>query len=284
MKDFIKKTWPVLSKWLKPTLFTVGIWAVIVFIFFVVVLPIITRHSQLVEVPDVCGISAEEAIALLAKKKFRYEKIPCSVYRPHEPLHSILEQYPRAGSAVKKNRRIYLTENYNKQAYVPMPDLMDHTIRNAYVVLKSKNIALGKIEYVEDIAHNSVLGQFHDNEEIPPGKSIQVGSKVDLLVGIHSTGGSIKVPKVTYLESLEELEMVLLSSGLRLGEVSYEDSMEHAPRTIISQTPKAGSTVPLGSAINFCIASGKSHTQQDEEPLEEAPSAEAASAEAASAE
>lgn len=261
LKDFIEKIRPYASKWLKLIVFTISVWAAIIFVFFAAVLPIITRHAQLVKVPNVCGMSAEEAISFLEKKSFKYQKIPCSIYKPNQPLHAILEQYPKAGSAVKKNRKIYLTENCNKHVYVSMPSLVDNTIRNAYLVLKSKNLEIGKIEYVQDIAHNGVLGQFYDNEKILAGKSVEVGSKIDLVIGINSNTRQIRVPKITFLESIDELAMMLLSNSLRLGVISYIYSVEHSPGAIISQVPEAGTSVPVGATIDFCVASGEGNAK-----------------------
>lgn len=265
MKDFIARIIVFVSKWLKPTLFGGFIWGATLFIFFAIVMPIITRHSQLVEVPNVCEMSAEEATSFLEKKNFRCEIVPSSVYKPKLPLHNIIEQYPKAGATVKKNRKIYLTENCNKLAYVSMPNLIDNTIRNAYIVLKSKNLKLGKIDYVQDIAHNGVLEQFYSGEKILPGKNIEVGSTIDLSVGIDSMTKQTQVPEIDFLESLDDLEMALLVSGLRLGAVAYQDSIANEPGTIISQKPIAGAKVGVGTAVDFWVASEKSYVKGEEE-------------------
>lgn len=232
-------------------------------VFFYIALPIITRHGEAITVPNIVGLTVDEANSEFLKKKLRCELAPSPVYKPQYPLNIILEQHPRNGATVKRNRTIYLTINTNNPKYVSMPNLLDNTIRNAYMVLKSNCLILGKIEYVQDIAHNGVLEQFYKEKKIYPGKNIEIGSSIDLLVGVNSSATTVIVPVIAN-DSLEEIELFLLSKNLRLGNVVYEDSIKQMPGSIITQNPLPQKVVPLGTRIDIHIASKNSTLEIEE--------------------
>jgi beta-lactam-binding protein with PASTA domain len=235
---------------------------VLVCVFFYIALPIITRHDEAIIVPNVIGLTVDEANLELLEKRLRYEVSSSSIYKPHYPVNNILEQHPKPGATVKRNRTIYLTINTNNPKYVSMPNLVDNTIRNAYMVLKSNRLILGKIEYVQDIAHNCVLEQYYKDKKISPGKNIEIGSSIDLLVGINGSITSVIVP-VILNNSLEEMELFLIKNNLRLGNIVYEDSIRHMPGDIIGQNPLPKEVVCLGTKIDVLIASTNSSIKEE---------------------
>lgn len=239
--------------WITQWLSILSILSVLICIFFYIALPIITRHGEAISVPNLFEKTPDEARRILGDKKLRVDFVANSAYRIKSPENTIIQQYPRVGSFVKKNRTIYLTINTNTSKHIVMPNLVDHTIRNAYMVLKSVGLVLGKIEYVEDIAHNGVLEQYYDGVKVLPGKTILVGSTIDLLVGVNSKERTVLVPEILIV-NLEDVELFLLSSHLRLGKIKYFYSDKYAPGTIISQTPLAKEKVVLGTFIDLCIA------------------------------
>lgn len=238
---------------------------VLISIFFYIALPIITRHGEAIFVPNLFGLTVDEANSELLKQKLRCELVPSSIYKSKYPVNSILEQHPRAGATVKKNRTIYLTINTNNPKYVSMPNLLNNTIRNAYMVLKSNCLILGKIEYVQDIAHNGVLEQYYEDDKISPGKNIEIGSSIGLLVGVNSSKTTVTVPAI-FNNTLEEIELLLLSNNMRLGNVVYEDSTRHIPGSIISQNPLPKEIVTLGTKVDIHIASKNSLIQEETKP------------------
>lgn len=243
--------------WVTQCLLMFSILSVLICLFFYIVLPIVTRHGEAISVPNLFEKTPEEAKIILRDKKLRFEFVANAAYRTKSPENTIIQQYPGVGSFVKKNRTIYLTINSNTSKHLVMPNLVDHTIRNAYMVLKSVGLVLGKIEYVEDIAHNGVLEQYYGGIKVLPGKSILVGSAIDLLVGVNSNEKTVLVPEILTV-NLEDVELLLLSMNLRLGKIKYVYSDKHAPGAIVSQTPLAKDKVGLGTFIDLCIANDDS--------------------------
>ena len=131
----------------------------LVFFFFQFLLPAITHHGQFITVPNVTGISLTEVDVLLAQRNLRFEVTEESSYLPAYPPMTVLQQHPKAGAHVKEGRKIYLTLNAPTPPQVKMPNLVDGSVRNAHVHLKSQGLLVGAVKYVPDIAQNAVLEQ-----------------------------------------------------------------------------------------------------------------------------
>ena len=98
----------------------------------------------------------------LGKRDFRYE-VSDSGYSSVYPPLTILKQYPKPGAYVKENRKIYLTVKAKEPQKVKMPnDLIDGSLKNAELVLRSYGLKRGEIKYKPDLAANAVLEQWYN--------------------------------------------------------------------------------------------------------------------------
>lgn len=141
-----------------------------------------TNHNVAVKVPNIVGMSMQEAIEKLDDEALRYE-ITDSVYLENIKRDAVSEQDPIAGSDVKPNRIIYLVVNALDKPKVKMPMLVDQSFTLAKALLKNNGLELGKIEYVYDeIGNNLVTKQSINGMEVPAGKMITKGTRVDLVV------------------------------------------------------------------------------------------------------
>ena len=70
----------------------------------------VTKHNQEITVPDLTGMSVEEAGRLLASEKMRLNIVD-SVYVKRMGRGLVYRQNPKAGSKVKEGRCIHLTIN-----------------------------------------------------------------------------------------------------------------------------------------------------------------------------
>ncbi|MBC7426436.1 MAG: PASTA domain-containing protein, partial [Bacteroidia bacterium] len=78
-----------------------------------------TKHGQQIDVPDVKGMSIENAQAELDKQDFHFEVVD-SIYNEDFKKNAITDQDPASGSKVKKGRTIYLTVNASSKPKVKM--------------------------------------------------------------------------------------------------------------------------------------------------------------------
>ena len=149
-----------------------------------------TRHNESVDVPNLKGEKIETAIEKIENAGLRYE-IFDSVYSDDFKKNAITEQDPDPGSKVKPGRIIYLTLNSLDVPMVKVPKLTDQSLALTKAMIKSAGFKLGEITYKHDaIGNNLVIEQLHNGDHIPPGKMLEKGSVIDLVVATTSMQGA----------------------------------------------------------------------------------------------
>jgi beta-lactam-binding protein with PASTA domain len=161
---------------------TVGILFFLCLIYFYAYLPHVTNHNELIVVPDLKGIKVEELEKVLSEHNLRYEVNDSSYSETLSPL-SVLKQFPKPGSKVKENRVIYVSLNRKNPPTLPVPELVDRSLVNAEVVLKSNELKRGKIFYQASQYQNLVLDMRYNGKSIAPNTRIPKGSVIDLVIG-----------------------------------------------------------------------------------------------------
>jgi len=267
---FKEKTW-------KTLLVHVGLMVCVVIamitIFFYVYLPSTTRHGETITVPNLEGMALAEMDDFLKKRHLNYE-VSDSNYQSTFPPLAILKHYPQAGSYVKENRKIYLTVNSNQPKSVNMPNLIDGSLKNAELRLKSYGLKRGEITYVPDLAPNAVLKQLFEGKEIEPGSPILRGSKIDLVVGDGLGRRVFSIPRFVGLP-LDEADFSIKGSGLNTGsviiniidEVKMIELVELAKEleidtasiiesgAVFRQRPDIGNDIRLGQQVDLWVVS-----------------------------
>ena len=160
--------------------------AVLLLVFVVsLCLNVITRHNVELVVPSFENMTVAAAEQVAQSHNLRVEVID-SVHNPRLKAGAVFKQNPKAGSKVKKNRRILLTINGLSPKMVPMPYLEGYSLRQAQTELEAAQLVLGKLVYVEDIANNNVIRQFYKGKRIKPGTLVPAESEISLEVGRNS--------------------------------------------------------------------------------------------------
>jgi len=246
------------------------VFAVFVVLFFYVYLPAHTNKGETITVPNLEGIQYDELDEFLGKRNLRYEVADSAYSSVYAPL-TVLKQYPKAGSNVKENRVIYITVKAKEPRKVKMPKLIDGSLKNAELILKSYGLRRGEIEYKPHPHQNRILKQLHNGEEIETGELIAKGSVIDFVVGDGLGNREFEISN--YLgRQLDDVEFAISGQGLNLGSVVVEvieedryfqfdmvdmeqDSMQvENSGTIIRQYPPPGTTVRLGDLVDLWVA------------------------------
>ena len=245
-----------------------GLMAVVVsavlLLFFHYLLPALTHHGQFITVPNLKGISLEEVDVRLTQRHLRFEVTETFAYSPDYPPLAVLQQHPKAGAHVKESRKIYLTLNSENPPTVSMPNLVDGSVRNAHVHLKSHGLLVGAISYVPDFAQNAVLEQWHQGTQLAAGAPIAQGARVDLVVGAGLGSKMVEVPDVTGMQ-LEEAKLLLLSAGIAVGNTAYASADDGAPGTVLQQRPDAGKKVRIGENMDLWLAAPQEEAEEEQE-------------------
>ena len=147
--------------------------AIIVFGFVAnLLLNLLTRHGQVRDVPDLSGMTVEEAKHAGKGSSLRIE-INDSLYVPAYPGGVILEQNPVAGAQVKSGRRVFVTINSYRQKMVTIPYVTGFSLRQAKSNLEMAGLGIDKLIYQNDIATNNVLEERYNGKIIHPGSKMQ---------------------------------------------------------------------------------------------------------------
>ena len=191
-------------------------------VLFYLYFPIITNHGETITVPDLKGVNYDEIDDYLTQRNLKYEIIPDSSFTTDYPPLSVIFQNPIEGKKVKEDRKIYLTLNSIQPPKIKMPKLINGSVKNAQLILKTYDLFLGKINYVPDMAANAVIQQYHNGDIIQGGDLISKGSTIDLDIGNGMGNQIFEIPNLIGLD-LEEGKFTILGSGLSIGEIYYNN-------------------------------------------------------------
>lgn len=241
------------------------IWAII-FIFALVLviqflLNVITRHNQVIAVPDFTGLTVEEATDFARHNSVRIA-VTDSVYVGHLPLGTVFSQNPAIGASVKKGRRILLTINATQPKTVAMPRLVGLSLRGAKTEILARGLTVGTLEYVPDMATNYVLAQKIKGRTASPGKQVKMETAVDLTLGVNAGESLTYVPYLIGL-TRDMAKELLIDNSLNVGAVRYDSTVktyaDSLQAQVYNQTPaysRAG--YPLGTKVSIYLTNDHS--------------------------
>jgi len=231
-------------------------------ILIIIVLKVVTRHNQELKVPDLSGMTIPEALIVTNKNNLRLE-VTDSVFIPRMGRGEVFRQNPVAGSYVKKNRRILLTINSIQPKKVVVPSVTGFSLRQAKAELAARQLKVGKLIYVEDIATNNVLSQLYEGREIPADSQIIAESEIDLRVGMSNNNNRTSIPSLIGY-SLITAKDILIDNSLNIGRLNYDNSVatytDSLSSFIVKQTPASSDSLsyPLGSRVDLMLSIDKS--------------------------
>lgn len=173
----------------------------------IILLRVVTKHNHEIVVPDFTNMSVSQAAAMAQEHEMRIQ-VTDSVYVKRMERGDVYRQNPKAGSHVKKGRRILLTINAVTPKSVTMPNLVGYSMRQAKAELLSRGLQLGRLIYVNDIATNNVLKQIMSDKEIMPGVQVESESVIDLVVGLNPADDRTVVPYIVGSRYLNAVDAV----------------------------------------------------------------------------
>ncbi|MFV0589316.1 PASTA domain-containing protein [Bacteroides reticulotermitis] len=149
-------------------------------------LDVYTRHGEAVVVPDVKGMTVDEATRM-----FRNHGINCVVsdsnYVKNKSAGIILELSPAAGQKVKEGRVIYLTINTLNIPLRPIPDVADNSsVRQAQAKILAAGFKLGEMQTVSG-EKDWVYGVKYQGRQLMAGDKVPLGASLTLMIGNGTT-------------------------------------------------------------------------------------------------
>jgi beta-lactam-binding protein with PASTA domain len=222
----------------------------LVALFFLVddlLMPRYVQQGKTIKVPNVVGLSVEEAIKLLADSGLVGKKSEERLDKQY-PIGTIALQNPPPGANVKYGRGVYLTVS-GGEPRVLVPSLRGRSLRDAAFALERVGLSLGMIRYEPSSAFpaNTIMEQ-----EIPDSTSVVSGTSINVVVSQGPSKEFVPVPSVV-TKALTDGERLLLQAGLTIGKVVYQSNSDLLPNTIIEQLPRAGEMVPAGQPVDLVV-------------------------------
>jgi eukaryotic-like serine/threonine-protein kinase len=252
LKSFLKNN--TVGGMLANLAIALGLLLLITIIYFYIYLPSVTNHGKSVQVPDLAGLSMEEAEQKLKEKSLRIAVNDSSYSEDAKPL-SILKQFPKVGEDVKESRTIYVSINRTTPPTLPVPDLVDRSLINAEVVLKSNELRKGLVIYEASPFRNLVKEMRYKGEIITAGTRIHKGATIDLIVGDGHGPADFMVGNLVG-DSYKTALLKLSGWNLHLGKVEIPEGQDTTGIVpfVYKQLPLRGDSVRIGDPIDLWIA------------------------------
>lgn len=213
-----------------------------------IVMPKFVRQGVQVSVPDLVGLTPQQARARLSSKalnmKQREPRWDASVPEGH-----IVSQSPSANAKVKPNRTVYIVPSLGGRLFA-VPDVEGRALRQAKLWLEQADLKVGDIDYA---ASTQVKDGLVIRQSLDAGKEVDAGSVIDLVVSTGPPREIVDVPNVVEMK-LIEARRILTSLGLRTDNMRYEFSTAYEPNVVIRQEPEAGSPIKRGANVVLIVS------------------------------
>ncbi|MGB9814176.1 MAG: Stk1 family PASTA domain-containing Ser/Thr kinase [Thermovenabulum sp.] len=208
-----------------------------------------------VTVPNVIGLTEEEAAKKLAEKNLKYE-VTERVFS-NAPVGQVVDQEPKGGEVVKINHPpISLVISKGPRTF-QVPALIGLTETEAINLITSSNFKVGQIQRVNSSEYPQGVVIDQNPRE---GLLLPENTEINITISLGPEAQKVIVP---YLigKSLDEARKEILSDNLTIGKVEYKQS-EFDKDIVSDQYPKPGTEVDNGTPVNLTISSGKEETKK----------------------
>lgn len=220
-----------------------------VFLALAVILAMISIFTggQKAIVPDVVGLTEEQAIERLEDKGFKKYEIE-GVYSEDVDTGEVISQTPEGNTSASLSEVIIL-EVSKGQDEIEIPDVVGMSEKEAIRKLKAEGFEVEiKREFSKDAELGEVLSQSPEEGEL-----LMPGETVTIVVSDGEELVSISMPNLVG-KTLSSAEATLNNSKLILGNVVNEENGDYLPGQVIRQSVQAGSSIKQGSSVDLVIA------------------------------
>ncbi|MBX6351023.1 MAG: Stk1 family PASTA domain-containing Ser/Thr kinase [Clostridia bacterium] len=206
-----------------------------------------------VEVPDVRGLSLDEAEAKLAALGLEAE-VGEPVYSSTVPATDVAGQSPDPGTVVKTTRPVTLYLSKGPE-YLPggVPDVVGETAQDAEAALRNARLAYEEIHEYDDTAPAGTVIRTNP----PAGDSIRVGDTVEVVVSDGPKPEPVAMPDLEG-QPLSQAQALLDQLGLVVKDTKTQPTSWPA-NVVAGQDPPPGTQVSAGDEVTLVVSSGCGH-------------------------
>ncbi|MHC4335786.1 MAG: PASTA domain-containing protein, partial [Planctomycetota bacterium] len=209
---------------------------------------LVVSLGEPVLVPDVVGIS--ETDANLTLNTAGLTSVVTYEFNNTVLAGIVISQNPVALTTVHRGSSVEISVSLGPPVYIPDVVGMNEVEANSTVA--AAGLAIGNIvlEYSDTISAGEVISQ-----NPAAGSVVPMESYVDIVVSL----GQPVVPNVVG-ETEANATSAIIDASLVIGDLAYEFSDIVAAGLVISQNPLGGTTVSVGSSVEFVVSLGRSTT------------------------
>jgi beta-lactam-binding protein with PASTA domain len=220
-------------------------------------LDIYTANGEYIIIPNLSGMDADSLIAHSSDENLHFQIID-SLYSEEEMPGTVVIQNPTEGAKVKSGRKVYLAIVAKTPEMVPMPNLIDLSIRRAVDVIGYSHLTVDQIIFQNDLALNAVLDQKIDTASIAPDSLLPSGTAITLIAGNGYKKTDINVPFLIGLDAHKARQQILKSS-FNMGTIDTLKENFEGDWRVVEQYPHVEAyhpaVLPLGNKVSITLRS-----------------------------
>ncbi|MFG2514925.1 Stk1 family PASTA domain-containing Ser/Thr kinase [Streptomyces sp. NPDC048584] len=207
---------------------------------------VVSTGAPKVEVPDVKGLTYDDAEEALKEKGFEVEQ---QSEESTEAPNTVLSQDPAGGTSKEKGSTVTLTIA-KETAQVTVPNLLGKTPEEAKGLLESKGLVLGGQTEEESTAQAE--GTIFE-QGFAPGTDVDRGSTVTIKIAKAPQNETFAMPKVTQI-TVAQAKQVLAENGLQLERIQGGGD-DNA--VVLQSNPPEGQQVRKGDKVTLIALGGQ---------------------------
>lgn len=198
-------------------------------------------------IPDLTGLSEEEAIALLADQGLRPIWAEDSRFDERVAKGHVLMHDPQAGVYVKRNTEVVLTLSKGPRR-IEVPDLTGQAVQAAQVTLAAAGLKIGRTFSIYSDGGSGLVA----DQTPKSGARVEVDASIDLFLTVDSPAEKFVMPDLVQ-RNYEEVRTFFTQQGIRIGRVRYEPYDGVLPGTVLRQFPLAGHPLRRSDVIALTV-------------------------------
>ena len=148
---------------------------IIVTAFELIIMPFYVRHGKSKALVDVISMDIKSAMIMIKTSGFKVA-VTDTIYTSDMEPNIVLDQYPEAGSIVKKGRTVRLKIS-QVDKLVLVPNIVGQSQRSAELLLNKVGLKIGAISREHSVTYPNgvIVNQIPDSTEtLPKGYSVRV--------------------------------------------------------------------------------------------------------------
>jgi serine/threonine-protein kinase len=211
--------------------------------------------QNLVRIPNVVGIDAEEATDRLERAGFVVREE--TEFNDDVPRGEVYEQNPAAGDEAERGDTVTILVSRGREP-IEVPGVIGLSVEEATQILESEGFDVN----VESEESEAEEGEVIDQD---PGEGTRARPGTAVTIIVSGGPGTVVVPNV-FCQDVNSARGRMNDAGLSLDVAGSDFSDECPEGTVIDQSPDAGTEVESGTTVDVIVSDGPEPTTPPSTP------------------